>query len=245
MLSINVQIRDCCNRPEADGINEVCRIKLQQLVSFTFERQDRVGTEPDVAIHTRREVDSEERKVWVRNLTHTHTEHRPVSRYSTFTTSQSHNHTTVHMLTSNIASVDKCWMNGFLLLSSLETLNVWNQLRSLLLIWLLPILLSVLLPARCYASVGSSYGPVSVCLSVCHKSEFYRNGWTNWAALWHDSFLILILYYVTMKSVYPPKQRHFLWNFATNSVLPPFRQGTLIAKMFINLAWERWKLTVW
>jgi len=38
---------------------------------------------------------------------------------------------------------------------------------------------------RCYASAGTSYRPVSVsvsvsvCLSVCHKSEFYRNGWTN------------------------------------------------------------------
>jgi len=34
------------------------------------------------------------------------------------------------------------------------------------------------LPARRYASAGTSYGPVYVCLcpSVCHKSEFYRNG---------------------------------------------------------------------
>jgi len=28
-------------------------------------------------------------------------------------------------------------------------------------------------------SGGASYGRVSVCLSVCHKSEFYRNGWTT------------------------------------------------------------------
>jgi len=39
-----------------------------------------------------------------------------------------------------------------------------------------------ILPARRYASAGSSYGPVSACLfsaSVCHKSVFCRNGWTD------------------------------------------------------------------
>ena len=29
----------------------------------------------------------------------------------------------------------------------------------------------------------------SVCLSVCHKSEFYRNEWTNRASFWQGSFL--------------------------------------------------------
>ena len=37
-----------------------------------------------------------------------------------------------------------------------------------------------ILPARRYMLArGTSYGPVSVCLSICHKSEFSRNGWTN------------------------------------------------------------------
>ena len=38
----------------------------------------------------------------------------------------------------------------------------------------------IFLPARRYASAVSSYGFVSVSLSVslCHKSVFYRNGWT-------------------------------------------------------------------
>jgi len=31
------------------------------------------------------------------------------------------------------------------------------------------------LPARRYTSAGTSYGPVSVCVCVCHKSVFYRN----------------------------------------------------------------------
>jgi len=30
--------------------------------------------------------------------------------------------------------------------------------------------------------------PVSVCLSVCHKSAFYRNGWTNRAGFWTGAF---------------------------------------------------------
>jgi len=38
-------------------------------------------------------------------------------------------------------------------------------------------LITRLLPARRYASAGTSYGPVSVC--VRHKSVFYRNGRTN------------------------------------------------------------------
>jgi len=33
--------------------------------------------------------------------------------------------------------------------------------------------------ARRYASAGTSYGPVSVSVSVCHKSVFYRNGRTE------------------------------------------------------------------
>ena len=34
---------------------------------------------------------------------------------------------------------------------------------------------------------GTSHRPVSV--RVCHKSVFYRNGWTNRAGFWHVSFL--------------------------------------------------------
>jgi len=54
---------------------------------------------------------------------------------------------------------------------------------------------NAVLTARRYASSGTSYNPlsVSVCvclfLSVCHKSVFYRIGWTNRAVFWHGSFL--------------------------------------------------------
>ena len=40
---------------------------------------------------------------------------------------------------------------------------------------------STFLPARPYGRASISYDPVSVrvCLSVCHKSVFYRNGYTE------------------------------------------------------------------
>jgi len=44
-----------------------------------------------------------------------------------------------------------------------------------------------------------SYDPVSVCLSVCHRSVFYRNGWTNRAGFWHGSFLPPVLHCVDRK----------------------------------------------
>jgi len=43
------------------------------------------------------------------------------------------------------------------------------------------------LPARSNVSMSNSCG--SVC--VCHKSVFYRNGWTNRAGFWHGSFFDL------------------------------------------------------
>jgi len=57
------------------------------------------------------------------------------------------------------------------------------------------------LPAPRYASAGTSYGPVSVCLSVCHMSEFYRNEWTNRAVFWHGCFLRPILCTLSYKKI--------------------------------------------
>ena len=61
------------NRPEADGIKQVGRVDLQQLVTFTLECQHSVRPQPHVAIHTWSEMNSEEWKVWVGHLKHTHT----------------------------------------------------------------------------------------------------------------------------------------------------------------------------
>jgi len=50
---------------------------------------------------------------------------------------------------------------------------------------------------------GTSHGPVSIC--VWHKSEFYRNGWTNQAGFWHVSFIRPILHCVIIKFGYLQK----------------------------------------
>ena len=75
-------------------------------------------------------------------------------------------------------------------------------------------------PARSYASAGTSHGPVSVCvcLSVCHKSEFYRKGWTNRAgfgvgASFRPSYTVL-----KGNSGISKNKGIFLWNFFRNCV---------------------------
>jgi len=45
---------------------------------------------------------------------------------------------------------------------------------------------------------GTSHGPVP----VCHKSVFYRKGWTNRAGFWHVSFLPSVLHCVKRKFYY-------------------------------------------
>ena len=44
------------------------------------------------------------------------------------------------------------------------------------------------LPVRCYASTGTSYGPLCLFVCICHKSVFYQNGWTDRAGFWHGGF---------------------------------------------------------
>ena len=61
------------------------------------------------------------------------------------------------------------------------------------------------LHARCHASSGISYClivSVCVCMSVCHKSEFYRNACTNRAGFWYGSFLPPVLHCVKRKFGY-------------------------------------------
>ena len=57
---------------------------------------------------------------------------------------------------------------------------------------------------RCYASAVLAMGLcLSVCLSVRHKSVFYRNGWL--AGFWHVSFLPPVLHCVKRKFGYLQK----------------------------------------
>jgi len=60
---------------------------------------------------------------------------------------------------------------------------------------------SSFLPARRYARANTGYGSVFVFLSasVCHKSVFYRKGWTDRAGFWHGGFFRPILHLVGCK----------------------------------------------
>jgi len=72
---------------------------------------------------------------------------------------------------------------------------------------------------------GTSHGPVSVRLSVCYKSVFYRNGSTNRAVFWHVSFFPPVLHCVKRKFGYLKNKGTSLWNFVLNSGLRQFRHG--------------------
>ena len=74
--------------------------------------------------------------------------------------------------------------------------------------WHLPLALSFYCAMLCIR--GTSHGPVSVrvhhlCLSVHHKSVFYRNSWTNRAGFWHVSFLPPVLHCVIKEIRLSPK----------------------------------------
>jgi len=47
---------------------------------------------------------------------------------------------------------------------------------------------------------------LSVSVSVCHKSVFYRNGWTNRADVWYENFLPPVLHCVWRKFSFLRKQ---------------------------------------
>jgi len=94
------------------------------------------------------------------------------------------------------------------------------------------------LRARRYASAGTSYGPVSVCMCpclslVCHKSVLYRNGWTNRAG-----FLARELRYVTVryKKIWvSPKRVLPSGTLSQNSGLRKFRHRISIVESCYRL----------
>ena len=57
---------------------------------------------------------------------------------------------------------------------------------------------------------------VRLSVSVCHKSVFYRNGWTNRAGFWHLSFLPAVLHCVKRKFGYLQNKGTSVWNFVLN-----------------------------
>ena len=96
---------------------------------------------------------------------------------------------------------------------------------------------SIVFTARCYASAVLAMGLcLSVCLSVRHKSEFYRNGWTNragfgmWASF-HPSYTEL-----KGNSVISTNKGTSVWNFVLNSGLRKFHHGISIVENCYQLS---------
>jgi len=72
-----------------------------------------------------------------------------------------------------------------------------------------------------------------VCLSVCHKSVFYRNGRMNRAWFWHESFLTPIL---KGNSGISENEGTSVWNFVINSGLKKFCFGISIVETCYRLS---------
>ena len=90
--------------------------------------------------------------------------------------------------------------------------------------------------ARSYASavLAMALCPC-LCLSVRHKSVFYRNGWANRAvfgtgASFHPSYTVLKGNSVISEN------KGTLWNFVLNSGLKKFRQGISIVETCYQLS---------
>ena len=92
-----------------------------------------------------------------------------------------------------------------------------------------------------YLSIaGTSYGLVSLSVSVCHKLAFYRNGWTDRAGFWHVTWLVgfvrPILHRAIRKFSYLQNKGTFLWNFVLNSGLRRFCFGISIVETCYQLS---------
>ena len=96
------------------------------------------------------------------------------------------------------------------------------------------------LPARLYASVVTSYGPVSMSMSVCvcHKSVFCRKGWTNQAGFWLGSFFRSVIHSVTIKFRYLQKWGYFPLELCSKlwTVKRKFRHSISIVRMCYQLS---------
>ena len=105
---------------------------------------------------------------------------------------------------------------------------------------------------RLYARAGNSYMyglmSVSVCLSVtlsvCHKSVFYRNGWTDRAGFWHVCFFQAVLYTLWRKEIQVSTKIRVLppGTLCQSPILETFASAYRSSKRVINLARERWTL---
>ena len=112
-----------------------------------------------------------------------------------------------------------------------------SSVKALALAICLPeILTELFLPARCYASVGTSYDPVTcVCLSVCVtcRCSIETDRWIDLIfgvdASFYQSYTVLQGNSATYKN-----KGTFVWNFFLNSGLRKFRHGISVAEHAIN-----------
>ena len=91
---------------------------------------------------------------------------------------------------------------------------------------------------------NTGYGSVFVFLSasVCHKSVFYRKGWTDRAGFWHGGFFRPILHRVGCnKFRYLENKGTSCWKFVLNFVLGKFRHAYRSSKRVISWHWRRQK----
>ena len=100
---------------------------------------------------------------------------------------------------------------------------------------------TTVLPARRHAiaSAGIRYGPVS----VRHKLEFYRNGWTNLAGFGMRASLHLSYTVLKGNLSISKNKGTSLWNFVPNSGLRKFRFNISIIETCYLLSSQQWTIT--
>lgn len=54
--------------PKRRGFVAVLDVEVKEVVTLTFEREQSVGPQPNIAVHSRGEVEAKERQRWVGNL---------------------------------------------------------------------------------------------------------------------------------------------------------------------------------
>ena len=129
-------------------------------------------------------------------------------------------------------------INCFYVLTVAEELKSWPRYWGRTERWFLP--------ARRYGSAGIyCYGSVSFCpslsvfMSVCHNSVFYRKairGQADWSGFWYGGFFLPVLHCVIRKLGYLNNKDISPRNFFLNSGRKKFRNGISIGETCFQLS---------
>ena len=84
-----------------------------------------------------------------------------------------------------------------------------------------------------------------LCLSVCHKLVFCRNGWTNWAVFWRRRFFPSILHCFKEMQIFSKIRVPPCGTLLHTLDLENFATACRSSKHFIKLARETWTLRAW